>query len=356
MQTVLDRSIIYYIPFLLKKSFGGIYNIKPKEHVQIVQNLLSFLKLRIMKYLSKNSQTQTASYWGTEAGTWQIGRGIHWTEHLAVQERINRKASGDPRKDPYQFFIDYLSSEGVVLPLSQCLTLGCGAGDLERGLSLHNFCQRHNAYDIADGAIRRAREQAHNQGLMHINYAKADINRISLTPEKYDVVFGIQSIHHLFALEHVFSEVRRALKPGGFFFLNEFVGPTKFQWSDRQLDVVNGLLRILPERCRISVKDGVTFKREYCRPSIAEMDRIDPSEAVRSEDILKLLPDFFTIRVKKNLGGTILHLLLQDIAGNFDYNNSADMRLLRMLFEVEDVYLEIGELSSDFAVIIAQKA
>lgn len=306
------------------------------------------------KFGSKKDN-KTSEYWGKEAGTWQIGRGIHWTEHVAIQQRLNKKVSGDPLKDAYQFFIDFLKEKGLNFPLSCCLTLGCGAGDLERGLAQYDFCKRHDAYDIADGAIKRAEEQAKADGLSHIFYKVTDIDRISLSPDTYDVVFGVSSVHHFNKLEHIFSEVKKSLKPGGFFFLNEFVGPTKFQWTDKQLNIVNSLLQILPERYRVNKRDGTTIKTKYRRPSIAEMDTIDPSEAIRSEDILRLLPIYFEIVAKKDSGGTILHLLLQDIAGNFDYNNDQDMILLNMLFEIEDALMEIGEIPSDFAVIIARK-
>lgn len=291
-------------------------------------------------------------HWGNRAGTWAIGEGNHWTEHIAIQERINEKVSGSPHKDPYQFLIDFLNHKGVNLPLSRCLTLGCGAGDLERGLSKYNFCKRHDAYDIADKAIEKAKEKAKEDGLTHIFYEVADINNISLQTEAYDVIFGVHSIHHLAKLEHIFAETKKALTLNGVFTLVEFVGPTKFQWTERQLDIVNSLLQILPQKYRFK-KDG-TIKTKIRRPTLFEMNFVDPSEAIRSGDILNILSKYFDLVIKKDLGGTILHLLLEDIAGNFDCNSPKDMRLLKMLFEVEDAFLETGEIPSDFTVVIAQ--
>jgi SAM-dependent methyltransferase len=300
------------------------------------------------------STKKTKEYWGKEAGTWEIGKGEHWTEHIAIQERINWKASGDYNKDPYQYFIDFLSRRGINLPLSRCLTLGCGAGDLERGLSKYNFCKRHDAYDIADKAIERARDLASKEGLTHIFYEVADINNVRLSPDTYDVILAVSSVHHFTAFEHIFSEIRKALKQSGFFFLNEFVGPAKFQWTDKQLNIVNSLLQILPVHYRKRKKDG-TIKSNYRRPTIEEMNNVDPSEAVRSQDILSVLAEYFEIVEKKDLGGTILHLLLQDIVANFDFSSAHDMKMFKMLFEIEDAFLETGEISSDFAVIIAMK-
>ena len=169
------------------------------------------------------------------------------------------------------------------------------------------------------------------------------------------MVFGIQSIHHITELEHVFAEVDKSLKPGGYFFLNEFIGPTQFQWTDYQLDCINAILKILPKKYRINKQDSSKIKDNVVRQTVKELESIDPSEAIRSAEILPLLNEFFTIKEKIDLGGTILHLLLQDIAGNFDYNNPDDIKMLEMLFIIEDTLMETGELQSDFAVIIAQK-
>ncbi len=109
---------------------------------KLIPNIFS--KMRNILISEYDMHNKTKELWGKEAGTWEIGRGIHWTEHIAIQERINKKISGDFKKDPYQFFIDFLKRREVTLPLERCLTLGCGAGDLERGLSKYYFCLRVN--------------------------------------------------------------------------------------------------------------------------------------------------------------------------------------------------------------------
>lgn len=302
-----------------------------------------------------SSNDKTKKFWDKESGTWEIGKGIHWTELIAVHERLNRKMSGDTYIDLFLYLINFLKAHGSNVPLQRCLTLGCGAGDFERALSKYKFCLRQDAYDISEGAIEKAKDKAKAEGLSHIFYAVEDINAISLPPQTYDVVFGISSIHHIANLEHVFSEVRKTLKPGGFFILHEFVGPTKFQWTDAQLNIINGALQMLPDKYCVSRKNGVTIKKKHWRPTLNEMDIVDPSEAIRSGDILGVLPNYFDILEKKDLGGTILHLLLDGIAGNFDYDDPKDMKLLRMLFEIEDTFMDIGVIQSDFTLVVAKK-
>ena len=204
-----------------------------------------------------SSLEKTSELWGQEAGTWKVGRGVHWTELAAVQERINRKVSGDPHVDPYMYFIRHIQNQGITLPVGRCLTLGCGAGELERGLAPLGFSRRHDAFDVAAGAIATAKRLAESEGLSGIHYDVQDANELVLEAGVYDVVFGVMSVHHFTRLEHVFAEVRKALKSGGHFLLNEFVGPTKFQWTDRQLEIINGLLAVLPPRYRATRDGGV---------------------------------------------------------------------------------------------------
>jgi len=303
----------------------------------------------------QQDKSRTSEFWDREAGTWELGRGIHWTEHLAVQERFNLKTGGHIHRDLFIFLSELLEKEGCQLPLERALTLGCGAGEFQRRLAGYNICLKHDGYDISGESIRIARKKAEGEGLTGLSYEVRDIDKISLPPDCYDLVFGIHSVHHFRELEYVFSEVRKTLKPGGFFILHEFIGPTRFQWSDRQLEIVNGLLNLLPERYLRNRKERGTFIQTVGRPSIQDMISMDPSEAVRSADIVKVLPEFFEIVEFKNLGGALLQLLLEGITGNFDYDNPEDMKYLKLFFEIEDLMMDLGEIPSDFAIIFARK-
>ena len=301
----------------------------------------------------KHDKSRTSDFWDREAGTWEQRRGIHWTEHLAVQERFNLKTGGHIHRDLFVFLSEFLEKQGRLLPLERALTLGCGAGEFQRRLAGYNICGSHLGYDISAESIRMARNKAADEGLAELSYEVRDIDTITLPPDYYDLVFGIQSVHHFKELEHVFSEVRKTLKPGGVFVLHEFIGPTRFQWSDRQLEIVNGIIGFLPGKYRTNRKEPGTFIRPAARPSIQEMISMDPSEAVRSGEIVKLLHDFFDIVEFRNLGGAVLQLLLEGITGNFDYDSPEDMRYMKLFFEIEDLMMEMGEVPSDFAIIFA---
>jgi SAM-dependent methyltransferase len=264
-----------------------------------------------------------------------------------VRAKIAENFTGDR----FQYFMQrYLTGR---LPVGRALTLGCGSGELERGLSQYNFAVTHEAVDLSDYAIKAAQDAAASVHLDHIQYRVADLNTIRLAPATLDIVLGVSSIHHVEKLEHLFGQVRQALQPGGYFFLDEYVGPTKFQWTDDQLRLMNEQLQQLPPALRTSVSEPGQIKRRVIRKTLDYVNAADPSEAVRSADIVPLLSKYFRIVELKGYGGSLIHELLYDIAGNFTDQNPGSLELLQRLFQLEDELIASGRLAHDFAVIIA---
>lgn len=325
-----------------------VRKMKPSSVLRRVASAIGLGRLRA--FLS--GPGSVTEYWGVQAGTWGASDARHWTELQQIQDVINERVSGDARVNPYTYFMRaHLAGR---LPVARALTVGCGGGELERGLCQHGFAVEHDAFDIAPEAIRKAIAAADAAGHSRIRYRVADANTLLLEPDTYDVIFGVHAIHHVERLENAFEQIARALKPDGYLFLNEFVGPTRFQWSKRQLQAIDGLLRVLPERFRRSRVDD-TLKMRAPRPSVGQMIATDPSEAVRSGEILRVAEEHFEIVDKRPYGGTILHPLLDDIAGNFADSWDGGRALLAAICDLEWALVQSGELASDFVVVVARK-
>ena len=239
------------------------------------------------------------------------------------------------------------------MPVERALTLGSGVGELERGLCQYGFARSHEGVDLSDEAVRIATDKAQSAGLHHLSYRTANLNTVKFDREAYDVVFGISSVHHIENLEHLFRQVQQALKRDGYFFLDEFVGPSRFQWTDGQLELINDQLWQLPRELRRLISDRNKFKGRVVRETVDEIIASDPSEAARSADIVPLLSRYFKIVEIRGYGGALLHQLLYDIAGNFCEDNAGSVDHLRRLFALEDELTARGTIPDDFAVIIA---
>ena len=138
-----------------------------------MKRFLSALKRPARKVLSRLKLLKGSSageFWDREGGSWELGRGIHWTEHLAVQERLNLKIGGHIQNDLFLYLTGFLRDKGLELPLERALTLGCGAGEFERKLAGYNICSSHEGFDLSPESIRTAREKAEEAGLAGLSY------------------------------------------------------------------------------------------------------------------------------------------------------------------------------------------
>lgn len=276
----------------------------------------------------------------------------NWWDIPAVRERWNYLISGNPKVDYYEYVSrKYFSRKKNLRGLS----LACGTGHRElRWAELGKF-KKIDAYDLSKTRIKYARKQAKKKGYDKIiNYQVADVYDIKMQKDFYDVVLAEQSLHHFSPLKKILLRIASFLKPNGFLIVNEFVGPTRFQWTNKQLEIVNDLLSSLPDKYKTRWKSS-SIKSKVFRPSRLSMILDDPSEAVESSKILPLLNQIFNVVEIKEYGGTILNLLFSEIAHNFLSEDSETQRILRLCFEAEDSHLKNKDIQSDFVIAVCRK-
>jgi SAM-dependent methyltransferase len=268
-----------------------------------------------------------------------------------VRRRTNILASGRPDQDAYDRLVALLRERGWSLPIRRTISIGCGFGALERDLAGRGIIAGVDAYDIAAGAVAEAERLAREGAFTGLRYHRADLGTVDLPPQSVDAIFAHSAIHHVERLEALYAVVQRTLRPGGVFHLHEFVGPTRFQWTDEQLRLGNQFLDSLPQRLR-QMPDG-TSRPPLERPTIADMITADPSESVRSAELLEMLESYFEIIEIRRLGGALAHIVLGGIAQNFDPRSPDDEAALQRLFDLEDAAMAEGRIGSDFATVTA---
>ena len=273
------------------------------------------------------------------------------------------------------------------------LSLCCGHGALERELAQYLKIGELEGLDISEGALEHARTLASSSGYANIYYYLHDINQLRLS-KRYDLVVA-GGIHHLTNLDHVFGEVGRCLKPGAPLVMWEYVGPNRCQATARQMEAINACIRLLPERYRLNVAAqrelGLTnmdegyaaindrrakmaltlnqrtqglisqdpmfanfFRNNYVQMTPEEWEAKDPSESVRSEDIIPLLRRHFADVVVEDYGGSILQFTLYDIARNFWAQTEETAELMDMLFTIERVLRKYDDIPLNYAMIGAR--
>jgi SAM-dependent methyltransferase len=227
------------------------------------------------------------------------------------------------------------------------LEIGCGPGSLSRTFAGNYFCGSIDAFDLSPENIRLARKKAAEEGLRNINYYIGDANTLELPAGKYDLIMVSQSLHHILNLENLFSQIEQGLTPGGLFWADDYCGPNRMQWTEKQLYYINEILRILPDKYKVRGDNG-REKRSAERIPIEAFLKNDPSEGVRALDILPIARNFLDLRETVFWGGSILYELLLYIVHNFDEKDPADRALLEIIFFMEHRLIAEGVLESNF--------
>jgi SAM-dependent methyltransferase len=273
-----------------------------------------------------------------------------WLDSPTVQRHVSRLVTGQEITWFDWVRAKYLS--GADWRVGRGLCLGSNHGLFERQIVAAGICSGFDSYDISDEAVRIAQLEADSAGL-DIRCHVADVNELELAEQTYSLAVVSMSLHHFERLEFILRQVHDSLLLDGLFVFNEFVGPTRFQWTDTQLKLINGLRDALPAELLAGPDGRPTLP--ISRADVDELSRIDPFEAIRSADIMPLVEQTFTILDRKDYGGTLLHMLLHEIVANFDEGDPNHVALLRMACETERVLIEQGVIDSDFTVVVARR-
>jgi ubiquinone/menaquinone biosynthesis C-methylase UbiE len=304
----------------------------------------------VLKVISRLPLSRT----GKIKATWSNSsrRSAHWWAVPAVQRRWNYLISGDSSTD----YRDYICHK--YLPDRQSLrglSLGCGSGAKALQWAETNKFSHIDACDLSESNIKHARNMAAQKGLGGIvSFQADDVYNMEVQENSCDIIIGESSLHHFSPLETILQRTAGFLKQDGYFIVNEFVGPSRFQWTDRQLEIANSLLDIFPPKYKILDNSNLT-KPKLIRPSRLRMILMDPSEAIESSNILPLLNKLFDVVEIRGYGGAILNLLLDGIAHHFLTLDDEKQRLLDICFEIEDLLMASGDIQNDFVVAVCRK-
>lgn len=298
-------------------------------------------------------------------------------------------------------FVDrYMQGKENISILSLC----CGFGSIERRFLSRISCVECTGVDLSEGALAIARVRATEAGFSQVTYECANLNDYDWKEEKYDLVIANGALHHLSHLEKVFAGIKHTLKPNGLLYACEYVGPSYQNHGTRQLELINACSFLVPSELRgrralpLNISNDLLFKYlsggylaanrvntpqswpNWKKKIAAVLKRIlsvkkdafnfgviyrsqktywmrkDPSEGVRSADIVSVAKTFFPDIEVRPFGGAILQYALDvNFYTLFDENNSKHVACLNLLCSIEDELIKNGEIGVENAYLIAQK-
>lgn len=183
-----------------------------------------------------------------------------------------------------------------LLPFEHGLSVGCGGAQKEIELIQAGIVRRFTLYDLSAASIALAQSNARAARCGDaVECVQADA--FAVERRHFDLVYWDNSLHHMPDVHTALTWSRARLKPGGVLAMNDFVGASRFQWSDRLMKACNEIL--------------LAFDLPPVeRPDLDWMMRTDPSEAADSGRIHEALLRFFPDALWTPLGGAIYHVAL----------------------------------------------
>jgi SAM-dependent methyltransferase len=296
----------------------------------------------LVERLRADEAAHVATFWDEHVGR-HLEPFAHWESPPSIAAALMEVVSGDPRLHPLQFF---LAQYG---PFAHVAELGCGNGHLVSFLLHADPNIKIDAYDISPTSLEQTRALiAPLAGAAErCRIVSIDLNAAALPQDLYDAVVTTGSMHHIENLDFCFGNIRRSLRAGGLLWLNDYVGPNRFQWSDTQMRLANELLAMVPSRWRL---------RERVKRFDGEAMRdLDPSEAVAPQHIPAALDAHFEIVRSWPRGGT----LLAPIFGSGCLDSAMAMteegaNVLSAMFKAEHDLVTAAALPSDSYLYVAK--
>lgn len=288
---------------------------------------------------------KAAAHWSTQPN---LGK-TRWWSSPTIHRHINRLVCGEAIDGPWAGLEARMREFG---PFGCAVSVGCGNAWKELNLIRHGIVQSFDLYEISSVRVDQARERASALGVIdHVRFHVADAFAGAPT-RAYNLVYWNSSLHHMLDVDQAVRWSRNVLRDGGYFVMDDFVGPTRWQWSDHNLNMVARVRAALPERLlRDPRRSGQLLPRLVGRPDPAKLEAADPSEAADSDAILPAVTKYFPDAEIIFTGGCLYHLALNDVLANMD--DELDQPLLEMILLIDEQMAAAGH--THHAVAFATK-
>ncbi len=292
----------------------------------------------------EDSREAAARHWDTVT-TQQVAqsrsdrpRPTRFWESDPILQHINQRISGNPSSGWASGLREVIKNHLGDRVLGTGVSVGGGLGAKEIFMIEAGIVERFTIFEISPERVRLGREYAAQRGFAElVTFETGDA--LADTSRRFDLVYWDNSLHHMPDVAEAVEWSRAVLNPDGLFVGMEFVGPNRFQWTDRMLATGRTLLTNLPDRF-FDRGDLPPYARGVTRPTIEQMIATDPTEAPDSERIVSEVQRVFPGTRFFPLGGSVYHLALNGILENFEED---DRWILNILLLVDDLMSGLGE-------------
>jgi SAM-dependent methyltransferase len=188
----------------------------------------------------------------------------------------NRRFTGDERV----FWYECIRPHG---PFENALVLGAGGVESEACMLELNDRTHFTFCELTPYQTEKRRKELEERFPGRVTTQETDLNFPDFPAGTYDLIVSSGTIHHLVNLDAIGEQINRALTPDGYFFLQDYVGESRFAFSAVKRRVFEALyaraLRLRGESAPLSLHWN----------EVEPGSNHSPFEAVRSADTLEIM-------------------------------------------------------------------
>lgn len=252
-----------------------------------------------------------------------------WWESLAIKQHIAKKVCSFSPEDG-NWGLQKLKETNKCF--KSAISVGGGSGGKEMQLLETGIVEHFDLYELSQERIQAGQKIAKSKGLENqITFHYGDFFASPHNkPKNYDLVFWSGSLHHMLNTKYAILTSYDILKDDGYFYCDEYVGKNRFQFSDKEIGIVNSILPRLPASVFQVPNSSRQYRRYTQRTPLEVMIEADISEAADSENIIPTIEKIFPHANIIHLGGLIYHLALSDILTNIPEKSGLLQNLLNL--------------------------
>lgn len=288
-------------------------------------------------------------HWDSVSNT-RVSYNLRWWGSPTIWNHYNRLISGDESG-----LIQLLKQKLNGRVLGKGISVGCGIGVTEMKLIQEGIVSHFDLYELSEVRINKGLERAKELNILNrIDYHNEDVFSC-IKDDSYDLVYWYDALHHMFDVDYTVKWCKQILKNEGIFCMNEYTGPSRFQFSDKTLEIATAIRNALPDKYFFDPRNGNQFSRICYRPSASALAKDDPSEAADSGRIIESVIKYFPQAEIKKLGGIVYMRVLDDIICNFNENDLKDLQMLKALLDIDKALIQFPDVDNLYSAAVAQK-
>lgn len=305
----------------------------------------------VRRVVDEVSRLSAARHWNRFDAKEKPSR-IRWWESQRIVRHVNRKICGSPLDEIGAALPALVSQRFPARVFEKAISVGCGVGFKEMMFVQAGLVDRFHLFELSQTRIRQGQALASKLGISdRITFH----NRDGLSCDdvgSFDMVHWNHALHHMLDVDQAVIWSRDLLSERGIFVMDDFVGPSRMQWSDRTLRLATKVRSALPDRLLGDPHHpGRRLSAKVTRPNRLALYLSDPTECADSGRILSSVAGRFSGAEIIPTGGVVYNLALMDAIHNLD--EFGDAALIDRLLRLDDRCTSLGEFHH--AVAIAEK-